>query len=163
MEESGMDDTFHVSAKGVLCEQNRILLIQYQEPGEIGYHYNLPGGRIHRNERAPDACRRKMREEAGARVDVVNFLFCYEYIGANHEFRGGDKHSISLVFLCTLQSGIQPSMSLCSMPDAIQTGVSWVALEDLPSMTLYPSCPQRIIDALRAPLSIQDRYWGDLF
>lgn len=158
-----MDDSFHASAKGLLWERGRILLIQYRAPGESGYHYNLPGGRIRRGERAPEACKRKMLEEAGAAVDVLSFLFCYEYIGENHGFAGGNKHSISLVFRCQLRTGCQPSMLTCSRPDDIQTDVCWVSLEDLPDLVLYPSCQARIVAALRDPGSVQDHYWGDIF
>ncbi|HEU5323125.1 MAG TPA: NUDIX domain-containing protein [Methylomirabilota bacterium] len=158
-----MDDTFHASAKGVLVEDDRILLIQYQEPDEVGHHYNLPGGRIRRNEHAPDACRRKMLEEAGADVDVHELLFVYEYTGAHHNYAGGDKHSISLVFRCSLRPGSRPSMATCTRPDTIQTDVCWVPLDELPRVTLYPSCQAKIIQAVRDPASIGDRYWGDVF
>jgi 8-oxo-dGTP diphosphatase len=158
-----VDSSFHVSAKGVLCEHGRLLLIQYREPGEAHYHYNLPGGRIRRNERAPEACKRKMLEEAGADVDVLTLLFCYEYIGQNHGCLGGDKHSISLVFSCRLRAGSEPSMLSCARPDEIQTGVCWVPLQDLSTLVLYPSCREQIITALRDPSAVQDRYWGDIF
>jgi 8-oxo-dGTP diphosphatase len=158
-----MDHTFHVSAKGVLVKDDNILLIQYREPDEVGYHYNLPGGRIHRNERAPDACQRKLLEEAGAEVEVQELLFVYEYIGSNHNYEGGDKHSVSLVFRCTLMPGSRPSMETCLKPDAIQTDVCWVQLGDLEGLTLYPSCQRRIIEAVRDAGSIENRYFGDIF
>lgn len=158
-----MDDTFHVSAKGVLVKDDKILLIQYQEPQEVGFHYNLPGGRIRRNERAPDACKRKLLEEAGAEVEVHELLFVYEYIGSNHNYEGGDKHSVSLVFRCTLLPGSLPSMETCLKPDSIQTDVCWVQLNGLEGLTLYPSCQRRIIQAVLDASSIGDRYWGDIF
>jgi 8-oxo-dGTP diphosphatase len=158
-----VDDTFHVSAKGVLCQDDRILLIQYREPAESEYHYNLPGGRIRRNEAAPDACKRKMLEEAGAAVSVKDFLFCYEYIGAHHSNAGGDKHSISLVFLCELDPGSRPSILNCTKPDSIQTDVCWVCLGDLTGIVLYPSCQQRLVEVLRRPALEQNRYFGDIF
>jgi 8-oxo-dGTP diphosphatase len=150
-----MNETFHVSAKGVLCEEERILLIEYQDPGETGHHYNLPGGKIRRNERATEACQRKMHEEAGAHVEVRDLLFCYEYIGVNH--------SISLVFLCTRRLVNEEWLSEPARPDANQTGVRWVALDDLQNIVLYPSCQDRIVEALRRPDVRQNRYWGDIF
>jgi 8-oxo-dGTP diphosphatase len=160
--EGAMDDSFHVSAKGVVVRDDAILLIQYREPHEAGVHYNLPGGRIRRNERAPDACQRKLLEEAGADCSVDELLFVYEYIGANHDCAGGDKHSVSLVFRCTLVPGSEPSLAGALKPDAIQTGVCWMPLTELERIILYPSCQRRIRQAVQWN-GHDDRYWGDMF
>lgn len=155
-----MDEKFHVSSKGVLVRDGAILLIEYFED-HVGTHYNMPGGKMRPEENARQTVRRKMMEEAGADVDVGPLLFLYEYIGATHDYVGGDKHTVSLVFQCTLRPGSDPGMHRCTHPDTIQTDVSWIPLERFPQVLFWPNVAERIVAALAAPPR-EDPYWGDI-
>ncbi|WP_437981129.1 NUDIX domain-containing protein [Sorangium sp. So ce117] len=160
-----MDERFHTSSKAVVVRDDHILLIQYRDVprGEAGHHYNLPGGRVCPNERLTDAVVRKLKEEAGADAVAGPLLFVYEYIGRNHASEAGDKHSISLIFRCELLPGsAEPSMSTCTMPDSIQTGVEWVPLSRLEEILLFPKINRRLLDLLRNPPPAADPYWGDI-
>lgn len=160
-----MNDKFHVSSKAVIVRDNRMLLIQYQDKdnGETGYHYNLPGGKMHANESAVETLRRKVMEEAGAKVDSVSsLLFVYEYIGKNHGYMLGDKHSVSLVFRCTLQAGSEPSIKNCTKPDAIQTDVCWIPLSELTHIILWPNVAEKLLNTLHSLDDVNNPYWGDI-
>lgn len=160
-----MSEKFHVSAKAVIIRDGKLLLAEYQDTpkGEVGYHYNFPGGRLRANERLPEGVRRKTVEETGAIVDVGPLLLVYEYIGVNHGCQLGDKHSVSLLFRCSLATDSpEPSLEYATAPDAIQTGVKWVPLADLQSVVLWPSIAQQLLKALELPNGLEDHYIGDV-
>lgn len=157
-----MDDLHHLSVKGVVIRDGKILLVQYWEEG-WGTHYNLPGGRQRKDETVRDALKRKMMEEAGADVDVGPFLFLYEFIGKNHDYFDGPKHSVSMVFKCELRAGSTPSMATCTKPDEkFQTDVEWVPLDRFRTVQFWPSVPERLIELYQATTPNDDRYLGDI-
>jgi len=160
-----MNAKFHVSAKAVLIRERRILLAEYQDRarGETGFHYNFPGGRLRPNERLPDGVRRKVIEETGAVADVGPLLLVYEYIGVNHNCALGDKHSVSLLFRCSLAADSpEPSLKLATAPDAIQTGVKWIPLSDLHSIVLWPNIATQLIYGLEELHGLENLYIGDI-
>jgi 8-oxo-dGTP diphosphatase len=152
----------HVSSKACVVRDGRILLIRYQDVGEEGCHYNLPGGKVLANENLHEACARKFREEAGGLIRPGDLMFVYEYIGVNHGYQAGDKHSVSLIFWCELLDGPEPSMETCTKPDAIQTDVCWVRLEELDKIELFPKVGKKLQGILREARSIDRIYWGDI-
>jgi 8-oxo-dGTP diphosphatase len=157
-----MDDLFHSSVKGVVIRDGKILLVQYDEEG-VGIHYNLPGGRQRKDETLHEALRRKMMEEAGADVDVGPFLFVYEFIGKNHDYFDGPKHSVSLVFKCTLRAGSEPSITTCTKPEiGKQTDVEWVPLERFGAIVFWPGVPDKIVTLYNRTERADDRYLGDI-
>lgn len=159
-----MNHYLHVSAKAVVVRHDELLLIEYQDTsrGELGHHYNLPGGRMLPDERATDTLRRKGFEEAGASFVPGPLLLVYEYIGKNHGLVAGDKHSVSLVFRCELSaSSEEPSIGTATAPDKIQTGVRWVALDQLHTIVLWPNFGRQLVEAIRQP-RLGNPYWGDI-
>src|SRR5262245_33199229 len=114
------------------------------------------------DERATETLRRKGLEEAGATLIPGPLLLVYEYIGKNHNFVCGDKHSVSLVFRCTLAPDApEPAFERCTAPDDIQTGVRWIPLDKLDQIVLWPNFAARLVAALREPAQ-GDLYWGDI-
>ncbi len=157
-----ISDMHHVSGKGILVKEGRILLIKYFEE-EVGVHYNIPGGQQHPNETIIETVKRKMHEEAGALVQVERFMFMYEYIGKNHSNSMGDKHSVSLIFECALSPGSQPSMAKCTAPDILrQIGVCWVPFAELEEVLLFPHMARQIVTAVTSLDMLPDRYIGDI-
>jgi ADP-ribose pyrophosphatase YjhB (NUDIX family) len=157
-----MDDLFHSSVKGVVIRDDKILLVEYDEEG-TGIHYNLPGGRQRKDETLHEALRRKMMEEAGADVDVGPLLFVYEFIGKNHDYFDGPKHSLSLVFKCHLRPGSEPSMKTCTKPEiGMQTDVTWLPLERFSTVKFWPSVPDAIVQLYKNTQPSSDRYLGDI-
>jgi len=162
-----MSELFHTSVKGVLIRDERILLVQYDEDG-VGIHYNLPGGRQHKDETVHEALKRKMMEEAGADVIPGPFLFLYEFIGKNHDYFDGAKHSVSMVFKCTLRPGSVPSMATCTKPQIgeglkiVQTDVTWLPLKDFGKVLFWPTVQDKIVALHQRTDASDDRYLGDI-
>lgn len=163
-----MDDRFHVSAKAVIVHEEKILLIKYDEGKGPGCdpHYNLPGGKMRANETAEEALIRKVKGESGGTVDSVGRLaFIYEYIGSNHEFIAGDKHSVSLIFYATLKDYTEPSMETCTDPDVEtpQIDVCWIPIENLDDIILWPRINQRLKQVCKDLENEKENlYWGDI-
>ena len=158
-----MAERYHVSSKACIVKEGKILLIQYKEPHEDFFHYNLPGGKVKPNENMNDACARKVFEETGAEVGSVgNLLFVYEYIGKTHDFYCGDKHSISLVFQCTLKDGSEICMEKGTNLDDIQTDVCWVPIDELDNIVLLPKFQDKLKAVIDNPSCFANHYWGDI-
>lgn len=156
-----MNDKFHASAKAIIVRDDKVLLIKYDDENEI--HYNLPGGKMKPHETAHETMIRKVREEAGGEVGSVGSLaFVYEYIGQNHNYIAGDKHSLSLVFWATLKAGTEPSIDKATEIDPIQIDVSWVPVEELPNIDLWPRINKRLMDLIRLENKKNEIYWGDI-
>jgi len=154
----------HVSAKAVVVRDGQLLLVEYQDTprGEVGHHYNLPGGRMLPDEQATETLRRKGVEEAGACLVPGPLLLVYEYIGRNHAFVCEDKHSVSLVFRCDLAPGSEePSLTRATARDAIQTDVRWIPLDRLEEIVLWPNFACQLVQAIREPQR-GNQYWGDI-
>lgn len=83
----------------VVNERGEFLLVRrVNEP--LRGEYWLPGGRVRKGERLTDAVHRKMREEIGVDVDVVeNVGFFEEFYDKTEENAEGGVHSISFVYL----------------------------------------------------------------
>lgn len=154
-------ERFHVSSKALIVRDNKVLLIKYDD--ENGVHYNFPGGKMKPHETAHQTLIRKVREEAGGVVEKVGpIAFIYEYIGANHNFIAGDKHSVSLIFWAHLKEGNQPDMSKAIDPDPIQIDVCWVPVKDFQHIDLYPRVNSKVVDLISKGEQENGIYWGDI-
>jgi colanic acid biosynthesis protein WcaH len=83
----------------VVNDRGEFLLVK-RENEPLRGEYWVPGGRVHKGERLIDAVHRKMREEIGVDVDIVEnvgfFEFFHERTKENAE---GGVHSISFLYL----------------------------------------------------------------
>jgi GDP-mannose mannosyl hydrolase len=83
----------------VVNDRGEFLLVKRENEPLMG-EYWMPGGRVHKGERLVEAAQRKMREEIGVDVDIVEnvgfFEFFYEKTKEKAE---GGVHSISFVYL----------------------------------------------------------------
>ncbi len=124
------------SAKAIIIQQGRLLLVQHRD--EIGPWYTLPGGGQHPGETLIETVQRECREETGIQVRIGRLRFIREYIGKNHEFKAkdADSHQVEFIFECSLLAGSTPVMG--ADPDTSQIGVAWLPLNALPSARIYP-------------------------
>ena len=136
------------SAKAIIIQQGRVLLVQHRD--EIGPWYTLPGGGQRPGETLIEAVQRECREEAGVRVRVGRLRFIREYIGKNHEYRAtdGDAHQVDFMFECSLPDGAAPVMG--ANPDKKQEDVAWLPLKALPSTRIYPKILAHLLSENRA-------------
>ncbi len=133
------------SAKALIIEHGKVLCTRNCDL--LGDFFILPGGGQNHGETLKQAVLRECLEEIGSTVEVGNLLFVREYISANHELAEFDHsiHQIEFMFACKL---LEPVGShLCAETDAMQTGVEWLAVKDLPQLRFYPAA---LIDQIRA-------------
>jgi GDP-mannose mannosyl hydrolase len=83
----------------VVNDRGEFLLVKRANEPLRGEHW-LPGGRVYKGERLADAVHRKMQEEIGVEVDIVeNVGFFEEFYEKTKENAVGGVHSISFVYL----------------------------------------------------------------
>src|SRR6266568_7285147 len=83
----------------VMNESHEFLLVQ-RENEPLKGEYWVPGGRVYKGERLVDAVHRKMREEIGVDVEVVDNVGFFELFQDRTEQNAtGGVHSISIVYL----------------------------------------------------------------
>jgi colanic acid biosynthesis protein WcaH len=83
----------------VMNDRGEFLLVR-RENEPLRGEYWVPGGRVHKGERLIDAVHRKMWEEIGVGVDIVeNVGFFEEFHDKTKENAEGGVHSISFVYL----------------------------------------------------------------
>jgi len=88
----------------VVNDKGEYLLVKRKNQPLKG-EYWVPGGRLHKNERLVDAVHRKMREEIGVDVEIVeNLGFFEEFFEETEQDAEGGVHSLSVVYLVTLCS-----------------------------------------------------------
>ena len=140
---------------GVVHRDNKLLLVEFDD--DSGPHYNFPGGGVDLNESLHDAVKRELWEETQARVRVGKLLAVWDYIPPNND-RYGDFHKVVHLFQCELEGDSEPQLP--ESPDPHQTGVRWIDLERLHTITLYPSLGDDILRVIRGELD--DVFYGTL-
>ena len=136
-----------LNVAAVIVRDDKILLVEFDDVS--GLHYNLPGGGVEVGESVYEALRREVREECFAEVESIGaMLTAWEYIGAKENYKYGDSHKVTLVFPCTLQAGSDPHFP--PNPDAHQTGIRWVALDELHNVSLVPDIADRLVPLIRS-------------
>lgn len=143
-----MNYHIRVRATALIIQEEAVLLVEYRD--ENGLHYNLPGGGAEPGESVAEAVRREVREESCAEVEVGPLALVYEYAPHLNGQRFGPVHGLSLIFACTLRRGSTPRLP--PHPDPHQTGVCWVSLAQLSSVTLYPEIGGWIVEYARDAL-----------
>lgn len=148
-----------LNVAAVIVRDDRILLVEFDE--ENGLHYNLPGGGVEVGESVYEALRREVLEECHAEVDTIGaMLTAWEYIGAKEDGKYGEGHKVALAFPCTLKAGSEPNFP--SNPDAHQTGIRWVALDQLHWVNLVPDIAARLVPRIKDGGTNPIHVWRDL-
>lgn len=144
------------SAKAIIVRDQHLLVNHMHD--ERGNWFCLPGGGQEPGETILEALIRECREEINCLVEASSLRFIREYIGRNHPFhaeRNKNVHQVEFMFECALAPGEEPEVG--SVPDDDQIGVSWVPVDSLSEIRLFPSrlCG---IGEDNADLPV---YWGD--
>lgn len=87
-----------VRVSGICIQENKILLVKHHSLGIKGTFWSPPGGGTVFGELAKESLVREFLEETGLHIEVVKFLFIYEYL---------DKplHAIELFFEVKIMGG----------------------------------------------------------
>jgi 8-oxo-dGTP diphosphatase len=135
-----------LNVAAVIVRDDKILLVEFDDAS--GLHYNLPGGGVEVGESVYEALRREVREECFAEVESIGaMLTAWEYIGVNENYKYGDSHKVALVFPCTLTTASEPHFP--PNPDAHQTGIRWIALDELETVSLIPDIAGRLVPLMK--------------
>ena len=137
--------SIRLGARAVIVRNNQLLLVKCND-ADVGVHYNLPGGGVEDNKLLEDAVRREVLEEACVQVDVSRILFVMEYIPTEQRYQQGAKHSVEVIFECSLQENNEACMP--DVPDACQIDVVWIPLSELAFIPLLPQVGKQILAAL---------------
>jgi 8-oxo-dGTP diphosphatase len=127
----------------IVFKGDAVLLVQRGKPPRMG-KWSLPGGAQHVGERAEDAARRELREEAGIEVGRMELAIVVDAITRDAEGRALYHYTI-IDFAAEWVSG-----------DAVAAddvaAVAWALPADLPGFDLTPET-HRAIAAAKAVLS----------
>ena len=146
--------------KAIIIEECKLLVTCNRD--DEGTFYLLPGGGQQIGETFPETLKRECLEEISVQVEVKELLFVREYIGAHHEFAkfDGDIHQVEFMFRCRLIDGKIPTIG--AIPDAWQTGVTWLPINNLGSYRLYPAALKGLIQQLIRKETLGPCYLGDV-
>lgn len=142
---------FRLAVDTIVEHHGSILLVEFEDT-QFGRHYGLPGGGVEPDESLHEAARREAWEETGAQVAVGALLLVNEYNPETYAGLYGDQPEIRFVFYCHLCENSE--LSVPSRPDENQIGTSWIPLEQLARVRLFP----RIGELLFTILTTFSRY-----
>jgi len=145
-----------ISAKAIVIRKGKLLLMRARDGA--GVYYLLPGGGQNHGETLHEALVRECLEETGMLVRPGEPRYIRDYVAKNHEFAAADKsfHQVEVMFRCEFLRVVRGGVR---EPDARQTGVSWIPLEKLGGIKLYPSMLKILIGPsgrLRGPIYLGD-------
>lgn len=85
---------FHVTVKGIVAYEGKLLLLKKVKPSKDNYGYwELPGGGMEYNESPMEAVKREVLEETGLEVDVEGAVSTFHVVRK-------DKEIVGIIFLC---------------------------------------------------------------
>ena len=146
------------SAKAIIIRENSLLVIR-KTSSEGGYSV-VPGGGQKNFETLIQALQRECLEEINSSVEVGDLLFIREYFSDNHEFADEAEHvhQVEFYFECSIDGDNVPCQG--TSPDPGQVEVTWVPIDNLDSVNLYPKA---IIPILQSGLqTAHPIYLGDV-
>lgn len=150
--------TVRTSVKAIIIRDNKLLVTVNRD--DLGEFYLLPGGGQCHGENLHEALKRECMEEIGTEVIIGELRLVRDYIGKNHEFAesDGNAHQVEFMFDCKVRGDYLPDNG--TLPDGMQTGVTWLPLKNLNSYRLYPSGLFQAIENMKKGKIIT--YMGDV-
>lgn len=153
---SGPATAIRMAVKALIIRDGRLLVTV--NSGDPPTYFLCPGGGQQHGEDAHRALRRECREELGCDVEVGDFAFLRDYIGADHEFpHHAGAHQVEAYFFCRLADGAEPHLT--DQADTWQTGVAWLPVADLAERPLWP---RALADWLASEEDCRPGYLGNV-
>ncbi|MGD6857669.1 NUDIX domain-containing protein [Bacillus infantis] len=137
-----MSSHIRVRAGAIIIKDDYILLTEYNHPSR-GVVFDFPAGGVEPNESIIEAVKREAKEEACVNVEVGPLAFAYEYVPHHNNYKFGKTHTLVMMFDCVLKNSSYPKLP--ENPDLNQTGVKWIALEELENIELYANIQKQLI------------------
>ncbi len=83
------DIQFHITVKGIVIYNNKILIMKKVKPSSDGYGYwELPGGGLEYGETPHEALIRELKEETGLTIKVIKPVYTFTAIRPNYQTVG---------------------------------------------------------------------------
>ncbi len=136
------------AVRAIILKDNKLLVLIKQDP-VLGQKYSLPGGGQEAGESITRSLARECMEEIGAEIKIVKLLHVAEFYKQKDTDPISTVHTVDFIFLCEVAPEYQAQCG--DAPDKRQTGVTWIELSQLASVTLSPPYVNSIF-----PLSSQD-------
>lgn len=132
---------------GVLIHDNKLLVQRERQ----GTQYALPGGHVKTGETSEQAIIREFREETGAEVVCQRMLWVDESFW---RWNGRDAHTIAFYYQLSFKDSSQPpdivKESMASQKDSTDILLTWVPLEEVKYLDMYPPFIQASIGCLES-------------
>jgi 8-oxo-dGTP pyrophosphatase MutT (NUDIX family) len=96
----GREDCFHLGAKALIHNDEGKLLLLQKSMRKSEHLWDLPGGRIHKNEALEDALKREVDEETGLKILQIVPLMMF-LTNIRIPIQTGDVGLIFAVYLCS--------------------------------------------------------------
>ncbi|MDH4199765.1 MAG: NUDIX domain-containing protein [Spirochaetia bacterium] len=128
-------EDIRIRVAGIYIRDNKILLVKHRKFNQE--YYLLPGGGQHTGESARQALIREWKEELDVEITPGEFLFLGESIPPDIN---GRKHVCQMVFSIDQISG-DVHLHL----DETLIDVSWMDIDEIPKIRLYPQCVEQIL------------------
>lgn len=113
------EDSFHLGVKALIYNPDGKLLLLRSEGKTLEHYWDLPGGRIQKNESLEEALRREVFEETGVRDLKVVKPFSMALSSIRIRVKNGDHVGLIYAsYLCKVQS----DPLICLSPEHTQFG-----------------------------------------
>ena len=123
---SPFSQKLRVRVCGILIKKNKVLLLNHQTIGPLGYLWAPPGGGVEFGQSLHEALKKEFMEETNLTIEVGSYLFTNEHIDDKH-------HAIELFFEVKavsgeLSLGFDPELSAT---DQILNEVKYMSLDEI--------------------------------
>lgn len=130
---------FNLSARGVLCENEKVLFVEYKIDGET--YYALPGGSVEIGESLENCVIREFLEETEITVIPKKVILINEFINQKPKYVAeswkNGIHQVEIIFL--LERNLESQINNISpKKDFGMTGIKWLSKSELENLTCYP-------------------------
>jgi 8-oxo-dGTP diphosphatase len=126
-----MPDGLSMSAKAVIVDRGRLLVVRKRKGRDGATCASLPGGHVEAGETLLEALQRECREELGTPVAVDGLIGILDQ-------GGGEESKIQALFRCRLES--PENLGFGSSPDHDQEDVHWQAVDALDDLEPAALC-----------------------
>ena len=147
--------TIRVGAAGIIIQDDKILLVKFND--ENGPHYNYPGGGHHEGETLRQTAAREVKEETDGEVEVGRLLVIRESAPFEVDYVYGSTPYLKLFFECHLKPGSTPRLP--DKPDPNEIAVEWVPVNDLSSYPVIPDISEELFHVLNG--GVQEYFEDD--
>lgn len=133
---TGIEPQIRNAVRGLIVEDDQVLLLKKDGYETGGVRYALPGGGQDAGESLVDTLLRECAEEIGCQVTAGNLVSVNDFIKQRDTEPVRWRHVVEFLFYCDLPDDYQPHNG--PAPDKRQVDVVWMPIERLSEIQLFP-------------------------